>query len=137
MNLNDLVTSVAEKLRSIPLFVDTPVIEADIGDVVSSLERAIAKTNRAIEVVWRGFKPDAQHDDEGPYGTSTIIVGVYEKPSVNRRREGAPTLMNMAQEVAKEISHFNGLQLRQISQVSELGNGAITLDVEFEVTASL
>lgn len=143
MNLNTLVERTAEAVVKIPCLAGIPVIVEEKGDTANKLQMAIAKTKFAVIVGWNGFESGA-NSSKTVYGKARIVVSVYEQPVVNRKTEGAQTLLNAAQEIAKHLNLFSAdggnspLVFRKITPVTELGDGkTVACDVELETESTL
>lgn len=143
MNLNTLVERAAEAVAKIPYLAGMPVIVEEKGDTANRLNVAIGKTKFAVVVGWNGFESGA-NSSRTVYGKARIVVSVYEQPVVNRRVNGARTLLNAAQEIAKALNLFTAeggnapLVFRKITPVAELGDGkTVACDVELETESTL
>lgn len=143
MNLNTLVERAAKRVEEIPYLSGIPVIVEEKGDTANRLQVGIAKTKFAVIVGWNGFESGA-NSSRTVYGKARLVVSVYEQPVVNRKSEGVPTLLNAAQEIAKELNLFTAeggnapIVFRKITPISELGDGkTVACDVEFETESTL
>lgn len=117
------------------------VFAENIGDIVKSLDAAIAKTSRAVVVGFNGFTPTVQKAN-AIIGKGTLVISVFEKPVVNRaKRSSVRTCFSMACDIARALAHLpNGtsaLFFKQITPVKLLDGGVISCDVIFETTVSL
>lgn len=149
MDIQDIIRETAETIRLIESLAGVPVIEIDKGNVAKELEIKVAQAKVAITVGWNGFTPTIQGETApgGLFGSTTIIVSIFEKPIVNRVSTAAPTLMNMAQAIARELHNAIAvgmsapLYLKRITPISELAQGkdssVVTCDVEFETKTTL
>ena len=149
MKIQEIISEAADTIRGIEYLAGVPVIEMDNGDVAKELELKVAKSKVAVLVGWNGFTPQIQGATApgGLFGSTTVVVSVFERPVVNRSNQGAPTLLNMAQEIAKELHNAIAegmdapLHLKRITPISELAqdkdSSVVTCDVEFETKTSL
>lgn len=146
MDINTIIKDAADTIREIDGFASIPVLEEDKGNVLAELDAKIAQQSLAVVVGWNGFTPrnGGPTSPEGsPFGSVTVVAVIYEKPIVNRTKGGSPTLLMLAQAIAKELDGAasagmdDTLHLKKISPVSEIGDGVITCDVEFETKATL
>lgn len=156
MDIQTIIEETADTIRQIKSLAGVPVIEIDKGNVSKELEIKVAQAKVAITVGWNGFTPTIQGETApgGLFGSTTIVVSLFEKPIVNRANATAnranatePTLMNMAQAIARELHNAIAegmsapLYLKRITPISELAQGkdssVVTCDVEFETKTSL
>lgn len=149
MDIQTIIEEAADTIRQIESLAGVPVIEIDKGNVSKELEIKVAQAKVAITVGWNGFTPVIQGETApgGLFGSTTIVVSIFEKPIVNRVSTAAPTLMNMAQAIARELHNAIAegmsapLYLKRITPISELAQGKdssiVTCDVEFETKTSL
>lgn len=144
MNLNDLISAAAAKLRTVPLFAGREVLEENKGDIASKLTQAVAKTNFAVVVAWNGFEPKTHGLPGKPIiGETTLVVSVFEKPVTNRRNEGALTALDAAQQIGLELDLMKApgmdspLVFKRITPLQELSGGVISCDAEFKTKVSL
>lgn len=150
MKIQDIVSEAAETLRGLDMLAHVPVIEEDKGDVATKLQAAIGKTSLCVLVGWDGFAPVVQRGTAPNgriFGTSKIVVTVFERPVVNRRNAASPRLLDVAQEVARALQGASSegmdapLFLNGITQISELGSGSdgsvVMAGVEFVAKTSL
>ena len=143
MNIETLIEKTTEAVAAIPYLAGRPVITDERGDTSNELDKNIAKTNFAAIVGWNGYDADA-NSSKTVYGKVNVVVSLYERPVVNRKITGAPTLLNAAQEIAKAVNLFTAggmnspLVFTRITPVQELGDGkTIACDVHFETKATL
>lgn len=146
MNIDDIIRDAADTIRQIPALSSASVLEEDKGDIAKKLETSVAQQAFCVTVGWNGFTPQIGGPTaprETPFGTARIVVAVFEKPVVNRSREGTTRLLGAAREIAKALDGAasegmdDTLHLRAISQIQQLDRGVITCDVEFETKATL
>lgn len=144
MEIQDIVHLTAEQLRGEGYFADVPVIEEDVGDVPARLAADMGKRRLAVIVGWDGF---TSRGDSSTviFGEATVVVSVFEQPVVNRRTEGAKTLLMTAREVASALHLFtvpgtSPLVFRKITPVQALtggDRGVISCDVQFVIETDL
>jgi len=149
MKVQDIVRETAETIREIEYLAGVPVIETDKGDVSKELELKVAKSKVAVLVGWNGFTPQIQGATAPGelFGATTIVVSIFEKPVTNRVNASAPTIMNIAQEIANALhgAAADGMDsplfIKRITPISELvqdkDSSVVTCDVEFETKTSL
>lgn len=146
MTIQEILKETAETIRGIKYLTGVPVIEMEKGDVGRELDVAMGQQEFAVVVSSNGFTPIKQ--DRGvTIGKLAIVVEIFERPSVNRARKGAPTICTAAQVIAKTLDYSIAkgmdapLYLKNISPLRELGSGAegavVTCDVTFENTTEL
>ena len=142
MNIDDMVKETADTIRKLPVFVQTKVLEMDVGDVTSAIENEVAKTTRCVLVRWNGFKPVKQGNGS-LIGKASIVAHVYETPDVSRTTEGAPHLLDMAAVIARELHGASAkgmsvpLFVDDITPVEERGDGMITCAVVLRAVGDL
>ena len=143
MNIETLVEKTTKAVAAIPYLAGSPVIAEEKGDTANELQVKLGKTNFAVIVGWNGFDADA-NSSKTVYGKVNVVASVYERPVVNRRANGAKTLLKAAQEIAKELNLFTAggmnapLVFKRITPVQELGDGkTVACDVHFETKATL
>lgn len=145
MQIENLITDVAETLRAADRFSSVPVLEEDKGDMAKELEAKIAKASVAAVVCWNGFVPRLPSDGSytTPLGDVTVVISIFERPVVNRAHPGAPTLLELARRAATTLDGAasegmdDHLHLASISPIAELRPGYISCDVEFKTKATL
>lgn len=146
MTIEDIVRDAADTIREIETCLGVTILEEDKGNVLAKLDLAVAQQSLAIVVGWNGFTPQIggkTAPDGSPFGSVTVIVQIYERPTTNRVNEANPHLLTLAQAVAKALDGAasagmdDTLHLKKISPVSEIGEDVITCDVEFETKATL
>lgn len=144
MNIENLLKEAADTLRKTEELQDTPVIIEDLGDVSNKIESEIGKSARCILVGFGGSAPVKQ----GQVGDVIVdnvklVVSVFEKPVVNRKARGVPTLLVMAQAVRRELTGAKTndmssvLFYRGISPIAELTGGRVSCDVSFDTKDTL
>ena len=142
MNINELITRTSQRAKELPILAGVPVIDEDKGDVSNKLQSSVSKTKAAVIVGWDGFDADPT-SSKTVFGTARVVVSVFEHPVVNRKGTGAPTALNMAQEIAKELNIFKAgpdaapLVFKKITPLNEIAGGVIACDVVFNVKAEL
>lgn len=142
MNLNDIVEASAEALKGVEELANVPIIVENKGDIANRLESSIAKKRVAIIVGWNGFNGDG-NSSRTVFGSANLTVSVFEQPTINRMNAGAPTLLNMAREIAVALNLFKAgdqaspLVFRRITRIQELDDKTIACDVEFDAKATL
>ena len=144
MNIENLMKEAADTLRKTAELQDTPVVVEDLGDVSNKIEAEIGKSSRCILVGFGGSAPVKQ----GQVGDVLVdnvklVVSVFEKPVVNRKAEGVPTLLAMAQAVRRELTGAKTKDMssvlfyRGISPIAELTGGRVSCDVSFDTKDTL
>lgn len=145
MNIQALVEKVTDAIKALSNIkaAEIPVIAEEKGDVATSLQTGIAKSRIAVVVGWSGFQNETS-SSKTPFGSTTIILSIFEQPLLNRAKKGAVKALELAQALAREINLFSDSDLayplvfRRISPISELQDGkTITVDVEFTAKATL
>lgn len=145
MNIQTLVEKVTDAIKALSNIkaAEIPVIAEEKGDVSTSLQTGIAKSRVAVIVGWSGFQNEAT-SSKTPFGSTTIVLSIFEQPLLNRAKKDAVKALELAQELAREINLFSDSDLayplvfRRISPISELQDGkTITVDVEFTAKATL
>lgn len=144
MNIHKLISDVIETLES--ACPGTPILSEDKGNIISSLQTEIAKTNRAIVVGTNGFTPHNTEpglSESGTWGTLTIVVSIFECVPYNRQSNSAPKLYDLAAVVASTLNLAASegmddfLHIANISPVNDLGEGVISCEVSFSTKATL
>lgn len=152
MNLRTLVHEAADTLRNVPIVLanDVAVIVLERGDTRASVEAEIGRTARCLVVSADRFTPTV-FGTGGIYGTTGIVVSVFERPAVNRAGlaqspsdpgfETDPVALNLAQAAANALDgagsadSAGALYLDEITPLVELDSaswpGVVTCDVVF------
>jgi len=149
MDIATVISETVETIRMIPAIGDFLVV-GDNGYLDEEQKMMIRQRSVYAKVWCNGFVPHIQGPtapDEDLIGDVSIVVSVYEKPSVNRKSIGSQTCMDIARVIAKELNGASeeGMDapmfLRRITPISELGSSpdgtAVTCDVEFETKSSI
>ena len=138
MNIENLLKEAADSLRKMDELQATPVIIEDLGDVSNKIESEIGKSARCILVGFGGSAPVKQGNvGDVIVDNVKLVVSVFEKPVVNRRAHGVPTLLGMAQAVRRELTGAKTKDMssvlfyRGISPIAELTGGRVSCDVSF------
>lgn len=144
MNIENLLKEAADSLRNMDELQATPVIIEDLGDVSNKIESEIGKSARCILVGFGGSAPVKQGNvGEVIVDNVKLVVSVFEKPVVNRRARGVPTLLGMAQAVRRELTGAKTKDMssvlfyRGISPIAELTGGRVSCDVSFDTKDTL
>ena len=144
MNIENLLKEAADSLRKMDELQATPVIIEDLGDVSNKIESEIGKSARCILVGFGGSAPVKQGNvGEVIVDNVKLVVSVFEKPVVNRRAHGVPTLLGMAQAVRRELTGAKTKDMssvlfyRGISPIAELTGGRVSCDVSFDTKDTL
>ena len=144
MNIENLLKEAADSLHKTAELQDTPVVVEDLGDVSNKIETEIGMTARCILVGFGGSDPVKQ----GKVGDVLVdkvklVVSVFEKPVVNRKAKGVPTLLAMAQAIRRELTGAKTKDMssvlfyRGISPIAELTGGRVSCDVIFDTKDTL
>lgn len=142
MNLNDICEASAAELLRDEALEQVPVLVESKGDINQRLASDIAKRTLAIVVGWNGFNAESS-SSKTIYGTANMTVSIFEQPILNRRREGALTILDAAKLSAQILNLFtpqagdSPLVFRRIGKIIEIDQSTIACDVEFEVKATL
>lgn len=144
MNIENLLKEAADSLRKMDELQATPVIIEDLGDVSNKIESEIGKSARCILVGFGGSAPVKQGNvGDVIVDNVKLVVSVFEKPVVNRRAHGVPTLLGMAQAVRRELTGAKTKDMssvlfyRGISPIAELTGGRVSCDVSFDTKDTL
>lgn len=144
MNIENLLKEAADSLRNMDELQATPVIIEDLGDVSNKIESEIGKSARCILVGFGGSAPVKQGNvGDVIVDNVKLVVSVFEKPVVNRRARGVPTLLGMAQAVRRELTGAKTKDMssvlfyRGISPIAELTGGRVSCDVSFDTKDTL
>ncbi len=146
MKIETLTKDAADTLRELDICKTIDVIEEDVGDVVTKLQAAIAKTSLCVVVGWDGFTPKIggpTSPRERPLGKASVVVSVFENPITNRVNQASPRLLAIAQAAAVALDGAasegmsDTLHLKVITKVQELNKTTITCDVVFETEVNL
>lgn len=144
MNIENLLKEAADSLRNMDELQATPVIIEDLGDVSNKIESEIGKCARCILVGFGGSAPVKQGNvGDVIVDNVKLVVSVFEKPVVNRRARGVPTLLGMAQAVRRELTGAKTKDMssvlfyRGISPIAELTGGRVSCDVSFDTKDTL
>lgn len=144
MNIENLLKEAADSLRNMDELQATPVIIEDLGDVSNKIESEIGKSARCILVGFGGSAPVKQGNvGDVIVDNVKLVVSVFEKPVVNRRARGVPTLLRMAQAVRRELTGAKTKDMssvlfyRGISPIAELTGGRVSCDVSFDTKDTL
>ena len=144
MNIENLVNVAADSRRNLDELQATPVIIEDLGDGSNKIESEIGKSSRCIRVGFGGSAPVKQGNiGDVIVDNVKLVVSVFEKPVVNRRAHGVPTLLGMAQAVRRELPGAKTKDLssvrfyRGISPIAELTGGRVSCDVSFDTKDTL
>lgn len=144
MNIENLLKEAADSLRNMDELQATPVIIEDLGDVSNKIESEIGKSARCILVGFGGSAPVKQGNvGDVIVDNVKLVVSVFEKPVVNRRAHGVPTLLGMAQAVRRELTGAKTKDMssvlfyRGISPIAELTGGRVSCDVSFDTKDTL
>lgn len=144
MNIENLLKEAADSLRNMDELQATPVIIEDLGDVSNKIESEIGKSARCILIGFGGSAPVKQGNvGDVIVDNVKLVVSVFEKPVVNRRAHGVPTLLGMAQAVRRELTGAKTKDMssvlfyRGISPIAELTGGRVSCDVSFDTKDTL
>ena len=144
MNIENLLKEAADSLRNMDELQATPVIIEDLGDISNKIESEIGKSARCILVGFGGSAPVKQGNvGDVIVDNVKLVVSVFEKPVVNRRARGVPTLLRMAQAVRRELTGAKTKDMssvlfyRGISPIAELTGGRVACDVSFDTKDTL
>ena len=140
MDLQELQTSIARRVREIPCLAGLPIFEEEMGNVIENVEQEIPRSSFCVVVGSLSFTDEAP-DSSLCYGESAIVVSIFEDPLLNRESEGRPTYLRAAQEIAKALKLFNvgdgTLTSPTISEPSDLGGGVISCTVRLKLKTTL
>ena len=145
MSIENLLNEAADSLSETAELQGTPVIVEDLGDVSNKIEAEIGKTARCILVGFGGSDPVKQGKggEDVLVDNVKLVVSCFEKPAVNRKAKGAPTLLGMAQAVRRELTGAKTedmssvLFYRGITPIAELTGGRVSCDVLFDTKDTL
>lgn len=145
MNIENLLKEAADSLSKMAELQATPVIVEDLGDVSNKIEAEIGKTARCILVGFGGSTPVKQgkSGEDMLVDSVKLVVSCFEKPAVNRKTEGVPTLLAMAQAVRRELTGAKTKDMssvlfyRGITPIAELTGGRVSCDVIFDTKDTL
>jgi len=140
MNLQNLQTALARRVREIPLLKGLPVFEEEKGNVIAKIEEEIPRSFFCVVVGAVSFA-DKAPDAAVCYGEATVAVTVFEDPFLNRETPGKPSFLAAAQEIAKSLKLFDTgdgvLTSPSISEPADVGGGVVAATVRFAVTVTL
>lgn len=145
MEIKEIAVRAAAALAADPNLAEIPVIVEESGDASTELQINIAKRKVAVVVGWNGFTGDG-NSSRTIFGKANIVVSVFEMPVVNRRAEGAKTLLQIARSVAHALNLFTVggdtaplvfKRITPVQQLTEGENATVACDVEFEVATTL
>ena len=140
MELQELQTRIARRVREIPCLAGLPIFEEEMGNVIENVQNEIPRTNFCVVVGSLAFTDEAP-DSSLCYGESSITVTVFEDPMLNRETEGHPTYLKAAQEIAKALKLFDSgdgtLTSPTISEPTDLGDGVISCTVRLKLKTTL
>ena len=140
MDLELLQTEVARRVKEIPLLAGLPVFEESLGDITENVQNAISQKSFCVVCGAASFN-DETPDSRLCHGLASIVITVCECPELNRKITGRPTFTKTSQEIAKELKLFNTgdglLVTKSISKPSDLGDGCVSQDVNFEIKTTL
>lgn len=128
MKLKEIIHETAEAVKTIKYLSGVPVIEEEKGDLTAERQKKIGQSKVCVQVGWNGAEPVKQSADV-ILADVNIVVSVFEKPAVNRKAANAPTICNMAQEIANALTYMQAegmncpLFLKRISNISEVDGG--------------
>lgn len=98
MRLQDILNEVAKTVSTIDLLSGVPVLKIDKGNLDRQLEIEMGQLRLGVTV---GL---GQIVHEVPdVGETELCVTVYERPLISRRNEGDPTILDIAEAIAKEV----------------------------------
>lgn len=140
MELQELQSRIARRIREIPALAGLPVFEEERGNVVENVQQEIPRTSFCVVVGSLTFTDEAP-DSRLCYGESAISVSVFEDPLLNRETAGRPTYLRAAQEVAKALKLFDAgdgvLTSPTISEPADLGGGVVSCTVRLKIKTTL
>ena len=139
MKLTTLIHDCAVFIRNIDGLKTTTVIEEDLGNVETKLQKELGQTSRCVLVGFGGSDPVKQGKGGPLIAKTRLVVSCFEKPVTNRR-PGAetPTALGMAQKIARELQGTRNedmasvLFFRRITPLAELQGGVVSCDVIFD-----
>ena len=143
MDLQKLQESVAERIRGIPLLAGLPVREEQLGNIISTVQDDVEKDRFCVVVCTATFDDEAP-DASSCYGTTRIVVTVFEDPELNRARRDGLTFLSAAQAIAKSLKLFRPdvpgaghLTSPRIEEARDLGDGVISVNVTLSMKIEL
>ena len=140
MDLELLQTEVARRVKEIPLLAGLPVFEESLGDITENVQNAVSQKSFCVVCGAASFN-DETPDSRLCHGLASIVITVFECPELNRKITGRPTFTKASQEIAKELKLFNTgdglLVTKSIGKPSDLGDGCVSQDVNFEIKTTL
>ena len=144
MKLTSLIHDVAVFIRNIDCLKTTTVIEEDLGDVATKLQKELGQTSRCVLVGFGGADPVKQGAGGPLVAKTRLVVSCFERPVTNRRSgEDTPTALSMAQTIARELQGTRNedmasvLFFRRITPLAELQGGVVSCDVVFDTDDTL
>ena len=139
MKLTTLIHDVAVFIRNVDALKTTTVIEEDLGDVATKIQKEVGQTSRCVLVGFGGSDPVKQGAGGPLVAKTRLVVSCFEKPVTNRRAgEETPTALGMAQTIARELQGTRNedmascLFFRRITPLAELQGGVVSCDVVFD-----
>lgn len=144
MKLTTLIHDVAVFVRNAEGLKTTPVIEEDLGNVETNLQKELGQTSRCVLVGFGGSDPLKQGNGGPLLAKTKLVVSCFEKPVTNRRAGvDAPTALGMAQAIAHNLQGTANEEMasvlffRRITPLAELKNGVVSCDVVFDTDDTL
>ena len=124
MDLQELQTSVAAKIRSLEILRGLPVVEEELGNVIENVQTEVDRTCFCVVV-----------------GSASVKIHIFENPTLNRKIKTRPTYLKVAQELTKELKLFNTgdglLTSPTIGEPQDLGDGVVSVIVTFTTKTTL
>lgn len=140
MDLQELQTSVAAKIRSLEILRGLPVVEEELGNVIESVQTEIDRTCFCVVVGSASFN-DETPDSRLCHGKTSVKIHIFENPTLNRKIKTRPTYLKVAQELTKELKLFNTgdglLTSPTIGEPQDLGDGVVSVIVTFTTKTTL
>lgn len=144
MILTTLIHDVAVFVRNIDELKPTPVIEEDLGNVETKIQKNLGQTARCILVGFGGSDPVKQGAGGPLIAKTKLVVSCFEKPVTNRLAgKTTPTALGMAQKIARELQGCRNegmasvLFFRRLTPLAELRDGVVSCDVIFDTDDTL
>lgn len=140
MDLQEVQSRIAARVRAIPLLAGLPVFEEERGNVAESVNQEIPRSSFCVVVGGLAFTDEAP-DSSACYGRATVAVDVFEDPLVNRATPGRATYLRAAQEIARALKLFDTgdglLTSPSISEPADLGGGVVSCTVRLDLRTTL